>query len=283
MSSRLSIITINYNNVKGLAKTLRSVAEQSCHDFEYIVIDGNSTDGSKKVLEDFKKTVSHFVSEPDSGVYNAMNKGIRLASGDYLLFLNSGDQFANRNVIEKILPILGENFDLVYGNLIYSLNNVPKTIFTPSEKLGLAFFLNSFVPHPSTFIKRNLFDKIGFYNEKYKIISDWEFFLKAVVIHQVIYKHVDFSITDFDNSGISSDSDNLKMIEKEKTNAYNTLFPNLKNEIQSLKYAESRRILQIKNIQQNHPVLWKVFKFFLNILNLFVTKKEQRSFKKIRY
>lgn len=280
MSYKLSIITINYNNAKGLKKTFESVIGQNSKDFEYIVVDGNSTDESKEIIEKNKSHIDVWISEPDSGVYNAMNKGIGIASSDYLLFLNSGDKIANPDVITKILPLLNKT-DIVYGNLIYSLNEVPQTLFTPSKNINLTYFLHSFLPHPSSFIKKTLFQKIGFYNEKFKIISDWEFFLRAIVVNKASYLHIDEVISDFDNSGISSNSENEHLIHKEKQIVYEELFPNLKNEMKLIEFASSRRMLQIQNIQKNHPFLWKLLKFFLNILNSLTGNKEIKAFRKI--
>lgn len=281
MSCKLSIITINYNNAQGLEKTLKSIASQNSKDFEYIVIDGNSTDESKQIIEKNKNYIDKWISEPDSGVYNAMNKGIEMANGDYLLFLNSGDKLANKDVVAKVLPSLQNDADIIYGNLIYSLNEIPQTLFLPSKKVDLTYFLNSFLPHPSSFIKRSLFRKIGFYNEKFKIISDWEFFLRAIVVYRASYLHIDTIISDFDNSGISSNSENQKLIDREKQAVYKELFPNLENEIKLIEFASSRRMQQINNIQKNHSFLWKLLKVFLNILNSFTGKKEEKAFRKI--
>lgn len=281
MSYKLSIITINYNNATGLEKTLKSLINQNSKDFEYIIVDGNSTDESKRIIDTNKKHIDKWISEKDSGVYNAMNKGIEMANGDYLLFLNSGDMLANSHVLNKILPLLENNSDIIYGNLIYSLNEVPQTLFTPSKKINLSYFLNSFLPHPSSFIKKSLFQRIGFYNEKFKIISDWEFFLRAIVVNKASYLHIDEVISDFDNSGISSNSENEKLIYNEKQTVYKEFFPNLENEIKLIEFASSRRILQIQNIQKNHPFLWKLLKVFLNILNTFTGNKEAKAFRKI--
>ncbi|MCX8533710.1 glycosyltransferase family 2 protein [Chryseobacterium luquanense] len=280
MSYKLSIITINYNNAKGLEKTFESVIGQNSKDFEYIVVDGSSTDESRRIIERNENNINAWISEPDSGVYNAMNKGIEMASGDYLLFLNSGDKLANPDVITKILPLLS-NTDIIYGNLIYSLNEVPQTLFSPSKNIDLTYFLHSFLPHPSSFIKKTLFQEIGFYNEKFKIISDWEFFLRAIIVNKASYIHIDEVISDFDNSGISSNSENERIIYKEKQAVYEELFPNLQNEIKLIEFASSRRMLQIKNIQNNHSFLWKLLKVFLNILNSFTGKKEAKAFQKL--
>jgi len=119
------------------------------------------------------------------------------------------------------------------------------------------------------------------YNEEFKIISDWEFFLKSVVKYGAKYKYVNITVSDFDNAGISSDNDNKVLMEREKSIVFQELFPNLENEIDLLRFASSRRIKQIKNIQNNHSFLWKLMKVFLNFLNLFTSEKEERSFKKL--
>lgn len=113
----ISIITINFNNKNGLIKTLNSVISQTCKEFEWIIIDGGSTDGSKELLENYSEHITYWVSEPDNGIYHAMNKGIRVAKGDYLQFLNSGDYLANNKTIEDFY---NENFtdDVIYGNAI---------------------------------------------------------------------------------------------------------------------------------------------------------------------
>ncbi|KQS94327.1 glycosyltransferase family 2 protein [Chryseobacterium sp. Leaf394] len=278
----LSIITINYNNQNGLAKTLHSVATQSCRDFEYIVIDGNSGDDSKKIIEHNSEIVQKWISEPDTGVYNAMNKGIKMASGDYLLFLNSGDILADNEVIAKVFPFIDNVSDIISGNLIYSLNGIPKTLFTPPESVDLTYFLHSFLPHPSSFIRRNLFETAGLYSENLKIISDWEFFLKAIVIYQAKYRHINITVSDFDNSGISSSDGNKLLMQEEKESVYNEYFPHLRNELKLLHFASSRRMLQIENIHSNHPFLWKLLKICVNFLNLFASKKETKSFTKIK-
>lgn len=276
---KLSIITINYNDSIGLEKTFRSVFNQNYRDFEYIVVDGNSTDNSKQIIEQYSNQIHTWISEPDSGVYNAMNKGIEIANGTYLLFLNSGDQLANKEVLENVIPLLDET-EIIYGNLIYSKKGIPDNVFVPPSKISLTYFINFFLPHPSTFIKKSVFSKVGFYTEKFKIISDWEFFLKAIIVNKASYKHIDYIITDFDNSGISSNSENEKLISQEKKNAYEILFPSLQEEIDLLKIASSRRFSQIQQIQK-HPFLWKLLKGFLNVLNVFVPTKEEKFFRKI--
>ena len=265
MSFQLSIITINYNNAIGLEKTIESVVSQNSQDLEYIVVDGNSADESKKIIQKNKDHINNWISEPDSGVYNAMNKGLAMATGKYLLFLNSGDLLANKEVVSQILPQLKSDEDIIYGDLIYSKNGVSVEKFSPPNELNLVYFLHFFLPHPATCIKKDLFDKVGSYKENFKIISDWEFFLRAIIIHGASYKHIDLVISNFDNSGISSDDANKNLIEEEKKKVYDELFPNLKDEIKLLQFASTRRMLQVKEVAEDQKFTWKFFKFFLNI------------------
>jgi len=277
MNHKLSLITINYNDKLGLQKTFDSVFSQTSNDFEYLVIDGNSNDGSVALIEENQDKISYYISEPDKGIYNAMNKGIKAAKGEYILFINSGDKLASNTVIEQVLPKLVESA-IIYGKLIYSENNIQKSIFTPPNKLDLPFFVNHFLPHPASFIKKDLFDNV-LYNENLRIVSDWEFFLKTIIVDKASYKFVDLTISDFDFSGVSSQKDNEQKIENEKKAVYKTLFNFSDTEVDLLKFASSKRMQQVKIIQKK-KFLWKILKLKINILSLF-TKKEAKLFQKI--
>ena len=195
VNTYLSIITINFNNCIGLLKTMESVINNQFNNFEYIVIDGGSTDGSKEVIEKYEAKINYWVSEKDAGIYNAMNKGIAKATGEYLLFLNSGDYLKNDTVIKSFF-VKKISTDIIYGNLEMG----GRLIKYPS-KLDFTFFFRDSIPHPATFIKRNLFDKYGRYNEQNKIVSDWEFFLNSVVIHKCSYTKIEETITVYDING----------------------------------------------------------------------------------
>lgn len=216
---KLSIITINRNNRSGLEKTIQSVVTQTSGEFEYIVIDGASTDGSVEVIEQFNNsTIEHFrwVSEPDTGIYNAMNKGILKAKGEYLLFLNSGDWLVDENVvIDFIKNVFGT--DIVYGDLNYVYGNDVKMIKIP-EKLNLEYFWWHSLPHQSVFFRRNLFEQFGLYNENYKCLADWDFCMKTIVLNNCSYKHFNRLISNFDTDGISSNqtSEFIKLKTEER-------------------------------------------------------------------
>ena len=113
----LSIITINYNNAAGLEKTIKSVISQTCKRYEFIIIDGGSKDGSKDIIEKYQDQITYWVSEPDNGIYNAMNKGVKVAKGEYCIFMNSGDIFVDNDVIRDVFNI-GFSADIITGGII---------------------------------------------------------------------------------------------------------------------------------------------------------------------
>jgi glycosyltransferase involved in cell wall biosynthesis len=221
----LSIITINYNNLQGLKKTVESVVNQTWNEFEYIVIDGGSTDGSKEYLESQTNNIDYWVSEKDSGIFNAMNKGIRVAKGAYLLFLNSGDTLVNENVLANVSVKLTNDFDIYYGDVYRLYENGLKILKTYDKVLTFAFFVDSAIAHQSAFIKRELFETIFYYNEDYKIASDWEFLTCAICKYNVPYKHLGMIISNYDMNGISSQPGNRLLFKKERESCYIKHFP----------------------------------------------------------
>lgn len=202
MVKKISIITINYNNLKGLKKTVESVINQTWQEFEYIVIDGGSTDGGVSYIESQSQNLDYWVSEPDTGIYNAMNKAIVKATGKYLLFLNSGDYFFDNKVLELNHKFLVEK-DFVYFN-VEVIDKKTSRIVSYPQKLNFSFLYFGAICHQSTFIKRALFDKLGLYDENLKIASDWKFMVIALFIYRSSYKHIDKIISVFYLDGISA-------------------------------------------------------------------------------
>jgi glycosyltransferase involved in cell wall biosynthesis len=221
---QLSIITINYNNAVGLKKTIESVISQSYTDYEYIVIDGDSNDGSKELIEKYSDNISHRVSEPDTGIYNAMNKGIKAAKGAYCLFLNSGDYFLTTDILLTINKEI-KNEEIIYGNGRREIGNNKTALVEIPEKLQLDYFSNNSLFHPATFIKRSLFDTYGLYNESNKIVSDWEFFIKTIFINNVSSRKIPFEISVVEEDGISRSAEGRETLKKEVENVMNSYFP----------------------------------------------------------
>ena len=214
---KLSIITINYNNASGLSKTMESVISQNFSDFEYIVIDGGSTDGSVDIIKKYAEKLTFWVSEPDKGIYNAMNKGISMASGEYLLFLNSGDWFVNNEVIAGVIPYLNSVYEIVSGGLILVKNEEEHIQLNPPNTVNLNYCIHSGLTHPNTFIRAELFEKYGYYNEHNKIVSDWEFFLIVCGLNKCKYQGIPVLVSCFTMDGISSRNDELLKKETEET------------------------------------------------------------------
>lgn len=240
----ISIITISYNQKFDLDQTLSSVHSQVFTNFEHIIIDGGSTDGSKILLESNNDSLSYWVSEPDKGIYNAMNKGIAKAKGDYLFFLNGGDDFVNTYALKNIAKyLLGE--EVIYFNInIVNERNESKLKRIPSE-LSFSYLHNDLPPHQSTFFHRTLFEKYGKYDENLKIVSDWKFLILALIKHNVSYKHVNEAYTNFYLGGISNNSLSEGIIKKERQVVLQEEFPILLNDLK-YKFKLERIIRNLK-------------------------------------
>ena len=205
----LTLITINYNNAEGLSRTIDSIISQTIRDYEWIVIDGGSTDGSVELLEKNKDHFSYWVSEKDHGIYEAMNKGIRHASGEYIIFMNSGDVFSQTRVLQELTPLLDR--DIVAGSVL--INGTKKRKSSPNELTPWSI-INYNIPHQAEFIRRSLFTTIGLYSEDLSILSDLEFNLRASLLN-CSYKSMKYDVAIIDQGGISSTQiDKLKQESK---------------------------------------------------------------------
>lgn len=226
---RLSIITINRNNAAGLEKTMRSVASQTFKEYEYIVIDGASTDESVEVIKKLEHDFAHlkWISEPDSGIYNAMNKGIRMASGEYIQILNSADCFASADVTERMLSALEKEScpNILYGNMVKCFPDGHQMVdkcFAGQEISMLGMYTGT-LNHDPAYIRRDLFEKYGYYDETLKIVSDWKWYLQAIILGGEKPRYVDLNVTLFDMTGISETNKDLDKEERKKV--LEQLFP----------------------------------------------------------
>ena len=257
---KLSIITINYNNAEGLRKTLASVAAQTFRDFEHIIVDGGSTDGSVEVIREYEQSLASrlsplasnlkWLSEPDSGIYNAMNKGIeialgrrvvnafnrselvedknkgiKMASGEYLIFLNSGDYLVDADTLKNVFAD-ADDVDIIYGDRINvdEEGSQKKVNYFPDKITG-SFMYHSMISHQASFIKSDLFVKYGLYREDLKYASDWEFFLKTFLLYNCTYQHIHQYVVYFDCLGISSVADNNKEMWEERKRVFAETLP----------------------------------------------------------
>ena len=214
---KLSIITINYNNFEGLHKTLDSVVAQTSKDFEWIVIDGGSTDGSRELIEQYQHNMSYWCSESDNGIYHAMNKGVEKAHGEYIQFLNSGDVLECDSVVEDIIPYLQDS-DLYLANMYHSRRlgkpDVNPASLSPEQILHTLSFKG--IMHPASYTRKDFLDRVGRFREDFRIISDWWFFFQAIVINKASVNYIPVVSVIFDESGISSTQPTMALEEKRK-------------------------------------------------------------------
>lgn len=210
---KLSIITINLNNRIGLQRTIESVINQTFTDYEWIVIDGGSTDGSKELIERYSEHFAYWVSEPDKGIYNAMNKGISHAQGDWLQFLNSGDWLYEKNTLDKIFSKEYEAA-VIYGDVAYidssSLEVV--SVERKPDKLNLFFLFEHTLCHQSVFFNKSIFD-IYKYDEKYRVCSDWELLLRLFA-NNFQFIHIPIVMVNFILDGFCDKNTTLNMAER---------------------------------------------------------------------
>lgn len=220
---KLSIITINRNNAPGLEKTMQSVLSQTRRDFEYVVVDGASTDDSITVIRRLAPAFGDrlkWISEPDEGIYNAMNKGIGMATGEYIQVLNSGDSLVSPDVVEKMYVALEkENFpSILYGNMLKDFpdGHVHRDKGFAGEDITLLGMYIGTLNHSPAYIRRSLFDKYGSYDESLKIDSDWKWYLQAIVFGKEKPVYADIDVTLFDMTGISETNTALTKAEREQ-------------------------------------------------------------------
>lgn len=267
---KVSILTINLNNKAGLEKTMQSVFTQDFSDYEYIIVDGGSTDGSKELIESNSTKIARWISEKDNGIYNAMNKAIKLAKGEYCFFLNSGDYFTGNEVLSSTFS---QNIqtDIISGNVLKLRDSGKWNRVKSHESVNLLNLLKHSLPHQASFIKRQLFDSIGYYTEEYRIISDWEFFLKALVVNQSSYTHIELDIAYFLLDGISSQKSSVSLARKESEDCIGKHFGNMKDELIEYRYFYNSYIGTMYFQLKSRPSLFRLTEKFCE--NLFFLKK----------
>lgn len=227
---KLTIITINRNNAAGLEKTIRSVLDQTCTAFEYVLVDGASTDGSVDIIRQYAERFGDrmkWISEPDKGIYNAMNKGIGMASGDYIQILNSGDSLVSGQVVGKMYEALEQSGfpSILYGNMLKDMpeGKLLRDRCFAGRDITLLGFIHGTLNHSPAYIRKSLFDQYGLYDESLRIVSDWKWYMQAIVLGKEKPVYVDIDITLFDMSGISETNDALR--EKERRDCLAAMIP----------------------------------------------------------
>lgn len=265
---KLSVVTINYNNRDGLRKTIESVVNQTYKDFEYIVIDGGSTDGSVDVIKEYADRIDYWVSEPDKGIYNAMNKGIDVAKGEYCIFLNSGDIFSSSDIIDECVPFL-DGTDIVAGYI----QTDSGLVWGRPKELTLAYFYEKCsLPHPASFITTSLLKKYR-YDENLKIVSDWKFFIQVIIIDNCRLKSIDVIVSVFDTNGISLS--NFNQISNESDYVLEEMFPKrlLDDYRMNTTYDFRKLFFEIEKSKM-HRLIYVINVVIIKLLNLFTGRAE---------
>lgn len=229
---KVSILTVNYNNAEGLRRTLESVAAQTYQEFEHVIIDGGSSDESVGIIRNYEKSLKsndkykminvQWISEPDNGIYDAMNKGVRKASGEYLLFLNGGDTLASEKALEEIAPYL-DGDDFIVGRVFFSIkgNRVSVSPLLSEKDMSMYYMYLHGINHQSAFIKSELLVDMP-YDTTVKMNADWLFFVQQIVMRNATVKFVDKYIADFDRTGLSS---NTQAVVEERKEVLKKILP----------------------------------------------------------
>ncbi|MDL2215407.1 glycosyltransferase [Dysgonomonas sp. OttesenSCG-928-M03] len=223
--NKISIITVNRNNAQGLKKTILSVIAQTYHSFEFIIIDGASTDNSIDVIQEYANHISYWVSEKDTGIFNAMNKGIKQASGDYCYFLNSADSFMSESVLHDIFHSKEYTAPFINGNQINDFGTHTQRVSHLNRTLTLYDFYWGTIKHQATFIRRDMFDKYGLYDENLRITADWKFFLQTIGLHNEQPVFVNTDIVNFEWNGMSTNPESDQQHQSERRKVLDECIP----------------------------------------------------------
>lgn len=204
---KISIITVTYNSELYLEQTILSVINQTYKNYEFIIIDGGSTDNTISIIEKYKQYVTFWISENDKGIYDAMNKGITFASGDIIGFLNSDDIYYDNNILEIISSSFNDNIESIFGDIVY-VNNKDTNVLNrhySSKNFKLKHFSYGHMPpHPSFYALKKVYDKIGFFKDDYKIAADFDYLVRVLLINKIKFKYMNIIFVRMRSGGISS-------------------------------------------------------------------------------
>lgn len=261
---KYSIITVNFNNKEGLRKTIESVIHQTYRDYEFIVIDGGSTDGSKEVLEEYNSQIDYWVSEPDGGIYQGMNKGIKKAAGEYLNFMNSGDCFYNDDILQTVTNYQYDA-DIITGRDYHYSEEMQKGHASVQPiRLSMITFFTSTLDHQSSFIKRELF-KNCLYREDLRLVSDWVFFLEKIVIEDKTVQFISDIVCRRELAGITAKQYDKNLCERDNY-LHLLLSPGIYKDYESLAKLDKGILYQLFKIIDN-PKKIKFLIYFIKILS----------------
>ncbi|MDR1881231.1 MAG: glycosyltransferase [Prevotella sp.] len=266
---KLSIITINLNNRAGLQKTVDSVVSQTFADYEFIVIDGQSTDGSVDLVCRHEDKIAYWVSEKDSGIYNAQNKGIKQARGEYLYFLNSGDVLYEKDTLEKVFaddphaPFICGNFYMEKGGKLEA-----DTSYRDRDwHMAIYELFSGFLCHQAFFIHSDNFRKYGLYDETLKVVSDWKLFFQGIAISRRPVKYVDTFIVIYNMEGLSTQIGGSVIYAEKLKVCRELLNENAVKKLERLYYLEQNGF--VTDVMKSGRWIYNGFRVFCKIGRIF--------------
>src|SRR5579871_2740865 len=205
---KISLLTVSFNSAATIKDTIESVRSQDYPDVEYIVVDGNSQDGTVDIIKSYSAKIDKWISEPDKGIYDAMNKAVRMATGDVVGILNSDDFYSSTNILSQVAAAFEDKtVDAVFGDLVFvDPNNLKKVVRTySSAKWHPGKFARGFMPaHPTFFVRRKYYEEIGLFKTDYKIAADYELLIRFLYVHKLKYKYLPINMVTMRKGGVSS-------------------------------------------------------------------------------
>jgi glycosyltransferase involved in cell wall biosynthesis len=257
---KYTILTVNYNHRDGLLRTIQSVLAQTSTEWEFLVIDGGSTDGSVEVIQQYASHIRYWVSEPDGGVYAGMNKGIVQARGEYIHFLNSGDVYAGPEVLKRMEPHLGADIvvgDTVCGNHAWRYGR---------QEVTMLYLFHSSLQHQASFIRRSLFEG-HLYDESLRIVADWAFFLDALVERRASFHYTPIDVCLFEPGGMSACNSQLMKAERESV-LHRYLPPRIYADYERLAWADNRLLELLPSLNHTYRLNRLAYRLVKTLIQL---------------
>jgi glycosyltransferase involved in cell wall biosynthesis len=249
---KVSIITVVWNNKETIKDSINSVLNQTYADIEYIVVDGSSSDGTVDIVKGYVNKISHFISEPDEGIYDALNKGIELASGDVIGILHSDDLFSDRFVVSDMMERMAvENAEIAFSDMVIVDNSMTKVLryYMASYFSPWMFKIGWMPPHPTCFIKKSLFDEFGMYSLDYKVAGDFDFLVRIFYARDISWTYLDRVTVKMRQGGVSNIGFSSKKIIAKEIN----------------------QSLRSNNVWS--PPIFQLGRYFIRLLELFIRPK----------
>jgi glycosyltransferase involved in cell wall biosynthesis len=241
---KFSIITVCLNEGEAIRDTCESIVTQTNRDFEWIVTDGGSSDGTLEILREYQDSVDCLISEPDTGIYNAMNKGAVKASGQYLIFMNGGDRFACADAL--LMASKAEGAQILYGDVYFG--DASGDVETYPDVVEPGYMLSKMIPHQATFYERATFEAVGGYDESFKIAADYDLYVRLFEIERISHQHIPHPIAIFDLEGISNSKEFRQLRKRENHRIRKQYFKNYRFSMKCLRQEIRNAVIRLRSV-----------------------------------